>query len=68
VSEQIQKPLSITKIDDLFNELFKRSVEVRILDNLWVLADEVQKSTLNWSLCDMTNATPILASATKYSI
>jgi len=58
VSEQIQKPLSITKIDDLFDELFRRSVEVRILENLWILADEVKKSTLNWSLCDMVNATP----------
>jgi len=58
VSEQLQKPLSVTKIDDCFAELFKRGVEVRLLDNLWNLADEVQQSTLNWSLCRMANAMP----------
>jgi len=55
VSEQMQKPISLTKIDNLFAELFKRDVEVRILNNLWILAEEVKKSTLNWSLCRMAN-------------
>jgi len=56
VSEQIQKPISVTTVDNLFDELFKRNVEVRILNNLWILAAEVKNSTLNWSLCRMVNA------------
>ena len=58
VSEQLQKPLSVIKIDHLFDELFKRNVEVRFLNNLWKLAEDVQNSTLNWSLCRMQNAIP----------
>ena len=58
VSEQTQEPLSIIKIDHLFDELFKRDVEVRILNQLWKLAEEVQNSILNWSLCRMRNAMP----------
>lgn len=64
VSEQLQKPLSITKIDNCFAELFKRGVEVRILDNLWTLAEEVKQSTLNWSLCRMANATTLRSDTT----
>jgi len=58
VSEQTQKPISVIKVDNLFVELFKRDVEVRILNNLWILADEVKSSTLNWSLCRMANSLP----------
>lgn len=58
VSEKTEYPISVAKIDDLFSELFKRNVEVRILNNLWQLAEEVKKSTLNWSLCRMINAQP----------
>lgn len=56
VSENIEIPVSITKIDNLFDELIKRNVEIRILDELWTLSDEVKKSTLNWSFCRMRNA------------
>ena len=56
VSDQTQIPISVTKIDNLFDELFKRDIEVRILNNLWSLAEEVKKSTLNWSLCRMANS------------
>jgi hypothetical protein len=58
VSEKTEKPLSVIRIDDLFSELSKRDVEVRLLSNLWALGDAVQKSTLNWSLCRMRNAAP----------
>ncbi len=58
VSEQTERPVSVTKIDDLFAELFKRNVEIRLLNTLWVLGDAVQGSTLNWSLCRMRNAAP----------
>lgn len=45
-------------LTDLFGELLKRNVEIRITDNLWDIADDVQASTLNWSLCRMANAKP----------
>jgi hypothetical protein len=58
VSEQVENPISVTKITNLFGELFKRNVEIRLLNNLWQLGEAVQKSTLNWSLCRMINAKP----------
>ena len=58
VSEQTETPISVIKCDDLFGELFKRNVEVRILNNLWQLGEAVKESTLNWSLCRMINAQP----------
>jgi hypothetical protein len=58
VSEQTEQYISVTKIDDLFGELFKRNIEVRILNNLWQLGEAVKKSALNWSLCRMVNAKP----------
>ena len=58
VSDQIEIPISVEKFDNLYSELFKRNVEVRILNNLWELGESVQKSTLTWSLCRMVNAIP----------
>jgi len=58
VSDQTEIPISVTKYDDLFEELFKRDIEVRILNNLWGLAEAVQKSSLKWSLCRMGYARP----------
>jgi len=60
VSEKTEIPISVTRYDDLFGELFKRDVEVRILSSLWELGDAVQQSTLNWSLCRMAYAQPRL--------
>jgi len=56
VSEQTEIPVGVTKYDNLYGELFRRGVEVRLLPNLWQLGRAVQKSTLNWSLCRMANA------------
>lgn len=53
-----QYPIAKYVLTDLFTELIKRNVEIRITDHLWDIADEVKKSTLNWSLCRMGNATP----------
>lgn len=58
VSERTETPLSVTRLDDLFGELFQRNVEVRLLDELWTLGRAVQQSTLRWSLCRMRNAKP----------
>jgi len=56
VSERTEIPNSVAKLDDLFGELFKRNIEIRILNDLWTLGNAVQQSTLNWSLCRMANA------------
>ena len=56
VSEQTETPIGRTQADDLFGALFKRDVEVRLVNNLWALADAVKRSTLNYSICDMANA------------
>ena len=61
LSGQPERPLSVTKYDDLFGELFKRNIEVRILNNLWGLAEAVEKSSLHLSLCRMGYALPKLA-------
>jgi len=58
VSERTEEPISVTKYDDLYNELFNRNVEVRVMGYLWDLGRSVQKSSLHWSLCRMANALP----------
>ena len=58
VSEKPETPMSKIEIADPLGELLSRNVEVRILCNLWSLADRIMGSTLNWSFCDMANARP----------
>lgn len=58
VAQAVQVPIAKYKFDNLFEELIKRNVEIRIADNLWQIADKVQASTLNWSLCRMDFAQP----------
>ena len=58
VSAHTEIPIGVTKYENLFEELFKRNVEVRILNNLWQLGESVQKTTLKWSLCRMGYAQP----------
>lgn len=58
VCESEQKPINKFVVGDLPAELAKRNVQVEFVDNLWQIAQEVQKSTLNWSLCRMSFAQP----------
>ena len=58
VAKTTQYPINKFILTDLFAELQKREVEVRIVDHLWETADAVKVSTLNWSLCRMGNASP----------
>ena len=58
VATVTQYPRNRYVLTDLFGELVKRNVEIRITENLWDLADAVQNSTLEWSLCRMRNAAP----------
>jgi len=56
VSEHTETPIEKIAISNLYGELFKRNVEVRLVNNLWILRDEVVRSTLNYSVCDMAFA------------
>lgn len=58
VAKSTQLPICKYVIQDPLEELLKRNVEVRFVDNLWQLADAVKASSLNWSLCRMANALP----------
>lgn len=57
-SETIQYPVAKFEIENLFEEMFKRNVEIRVVDSLWNFYDEIQKTTLNWSMCRMRFAQP----------
>lgn len=56
VAKTTQIPKAKYQLNDLFGELIKRNVEIRITNSLWDIADEVKASTLNWSLCRMAYA------------
>ena len=58
VAKTTQYPKGKYILTDLFGELLKRNVEIRIVDNLWNIADAIKTSTLDWSLCRMVNALP----------
>ncbi len=58
VSKTNQTPIAKFVVNDLFEELIKRNIEVRITDNLWSIADSIKESSLNWSLCRMGYALP----------
>jgi hypothetical protein len=53
VSEKTQVPINKLVIDDLFRELIHRKVEVRIIDNLWDLCNEIKITSFDWSMCRM---------------
>jgi len=59
VSDKTEIPIGVTKYDDLFEELSKRNIEIRIMNNLWAFSETVTKSSLKRSLCRMNNAQPI---------
>lgn len=58
VSKTTQRPIAVYRMNNLFHELFVRNVEIRIVDNLWKIGEEIQRTTLNWSLCRMSFAQP----------
>ena len=58
VSETTQFPIAKFEVENLFEELFKRNVELRVVDNLWDIHDEIQKTSFNWSMCRMRFAQP----------
>ena len=58
VTEKPQKPISVTVIDDILNELLKYDIELRILPSLWKIREEVIRSTLDFSIIRMNKASP----------
>ena len=59
VSQHSETPVNMMTYTDLYDELFKRGAEVRLVDNLWPLRDAVLASSLTlWSFCKMANAKP----------
>lgn len=58
VSTKSEIPIRVTKIENLFQAIFQRNVELRIVPSLWSLRDEIIKSTLGYSMCRMGNAIP----------
>lgn len=57
VAKTAQYPKEKYVCSDLFSELIRRNVEIRITDNFWNISDAVKASTLNWSMIRMANAT-----------
>lgn len=55
VATETQYPIRKYVLIDLFEDLFKRNVEIRITDNLPEITEQVKSSTLKWSLCKMQN-------------
>jgi hypothetical protein len=53
VSEKPQKAVNKIAINDLFAELWKRNVELRVVDNLWEICDKIKKTSFMWSMCRM---------------
>jgi hypothetical protein len=49
-------PLSVTPVNDIIAELLNRNIELRFTPSLIKLADDVVKSSLNFSIIRMRNA------------
>ena len=59
VSQQSETPINMVTYTNLYSELFKIKVEVRLIENLWPLRDAVFASSMKlWSFCKMANAKP----------
>lgn len=58
ISKSPQIPIAKHKIDNLPKALAERKVELKAVDNLWDIADEIQNTTLDFSFCRMKFAQP----------
>ncbi|MCK1998675.1 hypothetical protein MPH47_15835 [Psychrobacillus psychrodurans] len=56
ISEQKQNPIKKIVISNPSKELSRRNVELLLVDNLWDISDEIQQTSLNWSMCRMSFA------------
>lgn len=60
VSEKTQVPINKIEIKDLFSKMFNFNVELRIINNLWDLCEDIKNTSFDWSMCKMGNALPYL--------
>jgi hypothetical protein len=58
VSYEAENPVKVRKLINPVSELLKRNVELRFTPKLWLLADQIIKSSLQYSLIRMRNALP----------
>ena len=61
VSRKTVVPARVEIIDEPISELIKLGVELRFVPDLWSLRDAVVKSTLQFSIIRMRNASPMAA-------
>ena len=60
VSTQIETPIRVIKITNLFEELFKRNITVTLTPNLHTLFKTLPYSTIVYSICRIRNSFPPL--------
>ncbi|TKD69363.1 DUF6886 family protein [Pseudalkalibacillus hwajinpoensis] len=53
ISETTQIPIAKFEVIDLFQALSSRNVELRVVNNLWDISDEIQQTSFKWSMCRM---------------
>lgn len=53
IAKTPQIPIAKYTLTDLFVELFSRNVELRLVDNLWKICDEIKQTSFCWSMCRM---------------
>lgn len=58
-STESVKPIAEHEVSDIFDSLFCRGVEVRVLPTLWYLREEIAASSLGFSIIRMRNAGPM---------
>ena len=67
ISPDPVRPMSVTAVSNLPAAIAAREAELRVVDNLWPIHDEVTASTLSFSIIRMRNATvPTEAAARHY--
>jgi len=58
VSEQVVRPLSVHRVAEPLAQFGERSVELRVVSNLWTLVEAVVGSSVAFSCIRMRNALP----------
>src|SRR5690625_6632997 len=59
ISTQSVKPIAEHEVGDIFDSLFRRGVEVRVLPTLWYLREAIAASSLGYSIIRIRNAGPM---------
>ncbi len=57
ISREPVSPIAEVRIDNVLGELLKHEIELRVMPSLWILRETVIKSSLEFSIIRMRNAT-----------